>query len=478
MKKKLLFLGLTSLLLCSTGCNKNDLPIITKIDISNSSIIFCANTYSDGKNGEKALNALEAYGNSQLCEITKNDQVKRVRIDTKNKEDDSFFDNGCLFTLQDLDEKHFYMRSDTGYDYQGDGRHSREYLADKETGECVYVGENDFGFANPSYRKRTPSAKRSINKDEQGNYYGIDSIDVNNVSTQQLVKKSLDKDNCVKTEKISFEDNNYSILKNFAVDKFGNAAYAAFYWGPDKSAHVNYITANGKQINVDTKEKIMVTVDSASYGKYQTEYVTKGFWQGYDGEIYTNEEDYICKLVPRKDSNGEITSIEQVRVSEKMNMGTSDPFTYGESYFFFDDLQEIYLFDFGEDTRSYELYCIYGPRMGQKILSPLGDTFKEDRRRYQGGYHSSGDSIYFVWNHKATRVNIKNGFSCEEISFDEGSGNYLAMMSSDNKAYFADNYNFNHLYICDFNTTQPETKELTGCQFKHIGILDDGYIVL
>ena len=304
MKKNLLFLGLNSLLLCSTGCT-NKLPIITKIDLSDASFVFSSNTFFDGEDINKEVSMKEAYGSSQLCKIKKDDTAERIKINTKNKEDDQFFNQDYLFYLDDIDERHFSMRVETSV-YSEEKKYQREYLVDKETGDCTYVGESDFKF---SYifadKNNTSSARRYINKDEQGNYYGISNFRVGNTTYYALVKKTIEKNDSVSTKKVSVEDDYlYRVDETFAVDKNGNAAYSAYYWEPGKPLIFNYIAASGKQIAIDTKELAIGTAESYDsdgeiYEKYSKSYSTKGFWQGYDGEIYTNEDGYIRKLLYR-----------------------------------------------------------------------------------------------------------------------------------------------------------------------------------
>lgn len=478
MKKNLLFLGLSSLLLCSTGCT-NKLPIITKIDLSDASFVFSSNTFFDGEDINKEVSMKEAYGSSQLCKIKKDDTAERIKINTKNKEDDQFFNQDYLFYLDDIDEKHFSMRVETSV-FSKEKKYQREYLVDKETGDCTYIGESDFNFSNIfADKNHTSSARRYINKDEQGNYYGISNFRVGNTTYYTLVKKTIEKNDSVSTKKLSVEDDYlYRVDETFAVDKNGNAAYSAYYWKPGKPLIFNYIAASGKQVTIDTKETAIGTAESydsdGNYEKYTQSYSTKGFWQGYDGEIYTNEDGYIRKLVQQKNSNGEIISIEQVKVSNKMDIANTKIFSNPLNYIYFDELQEIYLLDYGhtekdnpDKNRHYELYCIYGDRMGEKVFSSFENCFNKEQKAFQGAMYASEDSIYLVYGEKAVRLNVANGFNGEEIDLGERHDQGIYIISRENKGYSV-SYDHRQMNIYDFNTKQASIVDDSKCKFKDI----------
>lgn len=480
MKRKLLFLGITSLLLCNTGCT-NKLPIITKIDLSDASFVFSSNTFFDGEDINKEVGIKEAYGSSQLCKIKKDDTAERIKINTKNKEDDQFFNQDYLFYLNDIDEKHFSMRVRTS-PFIKEKEYQREYLVNKETGDCTYIGESDFDFSTLfAYKNRTSSARRYINKDEQGNYYGISYCSVDDGGNYYLVKKTIKKNDSVSTKRLSVEDDyKYRIDETFAVDKNGNAAYSAYYWGPEKPLTFNYITASGKQITIATKETKIGTVESYDSNgkiseKYSYSYSTKDFWQGYDGEIYTNEDGYICKLVPQKNSNGEIISVEQVKVSNKMDIANTKMFSTNPlNYIYFDELQEIYLLDYGhtekdnpDKNRHYELYCIYGDRMGEKVFSSFENCFNKEQKAFEGNMYASEDSIYLVYGEKVVRLNVANGFNGEEIDLGERHDQGIYIISRENKAY-AVTSDHRQMNIYDFNTKQASIVDDSKCKFKDI----------
>ena len=451
------------------------LPLITKIDLSNTKLIFEGDAYPEGEEPNEELQFSTKY--SQLYKINNNNEIERVKIATENSDDDLAFTSDCYYYLSDIDENYFSM---SVYPRQTIGK----YLVNKKTGECRYIDIYDMGFN--TYANKTSSTRRYVNKDSFGNYYGLDSAKPEfysgNIINDQLVKTTVGENFELDTVRISKEEYPYNIEETFAVDKDGNVAYVATCH--DKGnypSYFHYITADGKDLTIETNEK---TIGSAwsSGDSWSFNASTKGFWQGYDGEIYTNEDGYICKLVPNKDSSDEIVSVDQVRVSDKVDI-PNNLFMNEIRYVFFDDFQEIYLLDDGyykEGSKNNEpasLYCIYGPHVGKKVYTGLFYDSHGESRLFLSHPVASSDSIYIIRENNqgqgniVTRINVKNNFSTSIVAM----GYYVdydSKMTKDNKMYTRSRNN-KHIEVYDFETRQAARVFDDSCQLKYIDDFDD-----
>ena len=352
------FTGLLFVPFLLPSCNSNDLPLITKIDLTDSKLVLLGTPCAEGEKYDENSKPNDTSDSTLLYKVNNNNQIERVKISSKNSDDDLAFTSDCDFTLYDVDENYFRI-------FFSAKKNKSMYLVSKKTGECRSISSYDFSFSNLHYNKSS-SYHRYVNVDGQGNYFGMGEVKIEQYSsnwiTDQLIKTTVGENFELDTTRISKEEHPYSINKQFAVDKDGNAAYVATCYEKDHPACFHYITADGKDFAIDTNEKT-VNYGWNSEDSWTYDSSTKGFWQGYDGEIYTNEEGYICKLVPKKDSNGEIVSVDQVRVSDKIDI-PNNFFSYESKYVFFDDLQEIYLLDkgylnIGMKTIDLQVYIVY-----------------------------------------------------------------------------------------------------------------------
>lgn len=448
------------------------LPLITKIDLTDADLVFVAASYPDGEEPNENMQLSGIYDSNQLYKVNNNNQIERVKISSESFEDDLAFTTDCDFTLYDVDANYFRF-------YVHANKSRGTYLVNKKTGECRSIDSYSFHFE--TYHNKTSSYRKYVNVDGQGNCYGMGDAKPEQYSsnwiTTQLIKTTVGENFELDTVRVSKEDHPYRIEENFAVDKDGNAAYVATCYEKGCHACAHYITADGKDLPIETNEKSVGEVYT-SEGSWTYEASTKGFWQGYDGEIYTNEEGYICKLVPNKDSNGEIVSVDQVRVSDKTDIPNSF-FSSEVTFVFFDDLQEIYLLDQGfykkgnENNRPASLYCIYGSQIGKKVYSGLYYASHGQSGGYLAGYPiASGDSIYIArYNtdgsgYIVTRINVKNNFATSTITFGYDIY-YNSRMAKDNKVYTTSS-NYKHVVVYDFETKQETTMLDDSCQLKYI----------
>ena len=343
-----------------------------------------------------------------------------------------------------------------------------------------------FGFS--TFKKGTSSVRRYINRDKYGNYYGMDITHPDfysgNVLNKQLVKTSIGENFVLNTVRISKEEHPYDIEETFAIDKDGNAAYAAESTEKGNLPVIfHYVTVDGQDFTIESNEtttgRAWTSDDSWSFNGS-----TKAFWQGYDGEIYTNENGYICKLVQNKDLNDEIVSIEQVPVSEKTDIPLK-LFNDEESYVYFDDLQEIYLLDKGwyeegsKDNSPAKLYCVYGPNIGKKVFTGLYYNSHGDSMYGYEHTVASKDSIYIIRGginrsqDIVTRINVKDNFSTKTFTLEYDASD--CKVTRDNKMYVTSYTNFKHIELYDFETGKSERVKDESCPLKYIHWLD-GFI--
>ena len=482
MKNKIKSLALVGILPLLMACGTNTgLPMIKSLDISDAYAVFYAVPYNgDNPNYIKDHFTREDIDNiishADLFKMNKDGYIEKLKVETEESSDDINYKDKFYF-YKDINDDYFYLR--INYDGESDG-----YFVNKKTGKTIFVDDEDFNFNFAG--QKSSSHRRYYPEDKDGNLY--------------TVTKNFKKGNYISKIKIDEEKENIEVKNIFThysledstpigVDKDGNIAvcvesdpmYEGYGYKETEKSKVIYITNEGNEFEIETTEHFYTTVDiegSNSSGKYTKHYdnvdvLTKGFWQGYDNEIYTNEGRYICKVVPEKNSDGKIVGAKQEPVCELEYKPSYLAYTGG--YVYLDGLQEVYAFTYtkendSEEYSSVDFYCMYGKNSGKKVLSApaeLADIFWT----LDSGFYSSNDSVYFDGKEGYTRITFGDepSYVTKKIS-----GFWGIKVTYDNKIVVRTAYNVYKIY--DFE--KGEEIKTTGCQFEIIADSSSCYLMV
>ncbi len=466
--KYLVLAGIVPLLIaCGT---RTGLPKIKRLDTSDAYAVFFAVPYN-GDDPEYIRNDFTSKDidnilrHSNLYKMNKDGFVEELKVETEKSSDDANYKDK-EYMYRDINDDYWYLR--IHYDDEFD-----EYLVNKKTGKTIFIKDKDlnFNFAGDN----AASHRRYYPEDKDGNIY---SITRNYKKGNYISKININEED----EKIEVKNifTHYTIQEStpFGVDKDGNIAicvqsdpmYDGYGYSKSEKSKVIYITNEGDEFEIETKEHFYTTAEIYSYStKSTTKYenvdkLTKGFWQGYDNEIYTNEGRYICKVVPEKNSDGKIVGAKQEPVCDIE--AKPDYLMYTGGYIYLDSLQEVYSFKYVVENEtqtkptSVDFYCLYGKNMGKKVLSLPGEL-ADNIMFLDSGFETSNDSVYINDWDGSTRITFGDepGYVTKKIS------GYLGRSTTyDNKIMVQDAYNI--LKIFDFE--KGEEIKTTGCQFDFL----------
>ena len=122
------------------SCNSNDLPLITKIDLTDSKLVLLGTPCAEGEKSDENLKLNDTSDSTLLYKVNNNNQIERVKISSENSDDDLAFTSHCDFTLYDVDENYFRISVSAK-------KNRSMYLVSKKTGECRSISSYDFHFS-------------------------------------------------------------------------------------------------------------------------------------------------------------------------------------------------------------------------------------------------------------------------------------------------------------------------------------------
>ena len=472
MKNKIKSLALVGILPLLMACGtRTGLPKIKRLDTTDAYAVFFGVPYNgDDPNYTKHDFTSKDIDNiirhADLYKMNKDGFIEKLKVETEKSSDDTNYKDK-EYMYRDINDDYWYLR--IHYDDEFD-----EYLINKKTGKAIYVDDEDiyFNFAG----QKSASHRRYYPQDKDGNLYTVSTSLIKGI---YITKIKINEEE----EKIEYKDifTHYSLqdYTPIGVDNDGNIAvcvesdpmYDGYGYKETEKSKVIYITNEGNEFEIETTEHFYTTADiksSSSSGETTKHYdnvdvLTKGFWQGYDNEIYTNEGRYICKVVPEKNSDGKIVGAKQEPVCELEYKPSYLAYTGG--YVYLDGLQEVYAFAYSkendsEEYSSVDFYCMYGKNMGKKVLSVPAEL-ADSLWFLDSGFYSSNDSIYFDGTYKTTRITFGNepSYVSKEIS-----GYFGRQVTYDNKIMLRTAYNIYKIY--DFE--KGEEIKTTGCQFEFL----------
>lgn len=422
MKNRRIFTLLTIIPILS-ACS-GELPRLNKMDVSDTVAIFFAIPYKDEATRKKrdtdGISFRELDEEGCYFKIDKNGVASRVNFETSRSDnDDKIIRDSSRNGIANFNDDYFLF-------FAFKKEKEDLYLVDKKTGETIYLEDTSLNFVNLETYE-SPYYKTFLQKDYKGNIYttlvgefDIDSSGARDGFEHRVVMKLSINDGLYKEEILHINDNYLSYGNNvMAVDKEGNFAicedlvnFGEVKADPPKQ---RYITKNGDVIIFESEEY------TEEEGRY---YSNKHYFQGYDGEIYTNEKNNICKIVPIKDNNGKIISINQEPLFELPEY-VFKAFGGKHNLLYINETNTIILCEYNKNC--LEFYSIYGRQAGEKIFSFQQVTTSTP-------YYCSKDSFYVRGENKLTRFCFLNEPKVEstEIKYISNVG----QMTQDNKFVF------------------------------------------
>ena len=419
MKNRRLFTFLAILPILSACSGK--LPRLKKIDLSDAVAIFYGLPYENeeiryARELASGLAYKELNEKGNFYKIDKNGVASVVNFQTNKSENDKEILKDLYFSeMFNVNDEYFYFSPYLRED---------EYLINKKTGEAIYLKDASADFYDfSSYN--SPYYKDTLPKDSKGNIYTYMSINYKTKAADGtevinfgygVGKISIDKGSY--KEEVLFKDKDIFPYgcNELAVDKDGNIALKGRGMGKDVKPKERYITTDGNVITIQTEEYVK-----------EDEYYhsTKYYFQGYDGEIYSNETNNICRITPLKDNNGKTVSVGQSPIFELPSY-VFEAFENPNNLLYIDETKTIIL---AVDHDGFlEFYSIYGNQAGEKIFSFLK---KEDAEKDYSPSYRSKDSLYVQLNEEILRFKFLNEPTVQRILV-EGL-RYYNRVTEDNK---------------------------------------------
>lgn len=461
---------LLSMFTLLAGCSETKLPKLKKMDLSDAIALFCAVPYENDeiryrRTSSGGLSHDEFNEKANFYKIDKNGVASIVNFQTKKSENDKeILQSIWSAEIFDINDEYFYFSPRFRED---------DYLVNKETGEAVFLKDSSarfYGFG--SYD--APYYKCALPKDSKGNIYTASlgnnyktKMNGQDITLCGYAVGKLSINNGKYEEKAIYKNENlYPFSASMiAADKDGNVAVKTFPFDENVLPKEVYITNDGNVIDIKTEE----------YFKEEDYYhSTKHYFQGYDGEIYTNEKNNICRIIPLKNNDGKIIDISQSPLFELPSYAF-EAFDNENNLLYIDETKTIVL---AVNHDNYlEFYSIYGNQAGQKILS----YEKDDETNKYNMYYRSKDSLYSVWDGKILRFKFLNEPTVQSVTIADLSG--YNKVTRDNKIIYefydrgiVDKRILRYIGFYDFESN--ETKMVENIKFDYISDHNTHFVAL